>query len=45
MAMSGCIMLKAMVVERNDFWLMDDGGLTYTICEDQRSARCTLVEG
>ena len=33
---SGCIMLKAMVVERNDFWFMDDGGLTYTICEDDR---------
>ena len=29
-------MLKAMVVERNDFWYMDDGGLTYTICEDDR---------
>ena len=24
---SGCIKLKAMVVERNDFWFMDDGGL------------------
>ena len=23
---SGCINLKAMVVERNDFWFMDDGG-------------------
>ena len=31
---SGCIMLKAMVVERNDFWFMDDGALTYHICED-----------
>jgi len=31
---SGCINLKAMVVERNDFWFMDDGALTYTICED-----------
>jgi len=31
---SGCIHLKAMVVERNDFWYMDDGALTYTICED-----------
>ena len=27
-------MLKAMVVERNDFWFMDDGALTYHICED-----------
>jgi hypothetical protein len=45
MAMSGCIMLKAMVVERNDFWLMDDGGLTYTICEDQSPmAEPTVVE-
>ena len=25
--------LKAMVVERNDFWFMDDGALTYHICE------------
>lgn len=33
---SGCIMLKAMVVERNDFWFMDDGALTYSICEDDR---------
>lgn len=24
---SGCIQLKAMVVERNDYWFMDDGGL------------------
>jgi len=31
---SGCIFLKAMVVERNDLWYMDDGGLTYQICED-----------
>jgi len=31
---SGCINLRAMVVERNDFWYMDDDGLTYTICED-----------
>jgi len=31
---SGCIKLKAMVVERNDFWFMDDGALTYMICED-----------
>ena len=23
-----------MVVERQDVWYMDDGGLTYTICED-----------
>ena len=23
---SGCIQLKAMVVERNDYWFMDDGG-------------------
>ena len=22
-----------MVVERNDFWFMDDGALTYHICE------------
>lgn len=31
---SGCIHLRAMVVERNDFWYMDDNALTYTICED-----------
>jgi len=31
---SGCINLKAMVVERNDYWFMDDGALTYRICED-----------
>lgn len=31
---SGCIQLKAMVVERNDYWFMDDGALTYRICED-----------
>jgi len=31
---SGCIQLKAMVVERNDYWFMDDGALTYQICED-----------
>jgi len=30
----GCIQLKAMVVERKDVWYMDDGALTYTICED-----------
>ena len=24
---SGCIQLKAMVVERNDYWFMDDGGI------------------
>jgi hypothetical protein len=23
-----------MVVERKDLWFMDDGSLTYTICED-----------
>jgi len=31
---SGCIYLKAMVVERTDIWYMDDQGLTYKICED-----------
>lgn len=31
---AGCIQLKAMVVERKDLWFMDDGSLTYTICED-----------
>merc|ERR1719211_872604 len=30
-----CIQLKAMVVERNDYWFMDDGALTYQICEDE----------
>jgi hypothetical protein len=31
---SGCIQLKAMVVERKDLWFMDDGALTYNFCED-----------
>lgn len=31
---NGCIQLKVMVVERKDVWYMDDGGLTYTFCED-----------
>eukprot|EP00088_Acartia_fossae_P070968 TRINITY_DN962_c0_g1_i5.p1 TRINITY_DN962_c0_g1~~TRINITY_DN962_c0_g1_i5.p1 ORF type:complete len:1038 (-),score=234.06 TRINITY_DN962_c0_g1_i5:373-3441(-) len=31
---SGCIQLKAMVVERKDLWFMDDDGLTYNFCED-----------
>jgi len=31
---TGCIQLKAMVVERPDMWFMDDGGLTYIFCED-----------
>ena len=31
---NGCIQLKAMVVERADVWYMDEGGLTYTFCED-----------
>lgn len=31
---SGCIDFKAMVVERQDVWYMDDGGLTWTMCED-----------
>ena len=28
---SGCINLKAMVVERNDFWFMDDGGFVFIL--------------
>lgn len=32
---SGCIELKAMVVERKDKWHMDEGTLSYVICEDQ----------
>ena len=31
---SGCIDFKAMIVERQDVWYADDGGLTYTMCED-----------
>lgn len=31
---SGCIEFKAMVMERADVWYMDDGGLTYRLCED-----------
>jgi len=31
---SGCIQLRAMVVERKDLWFMDAGGLTYNFCED-----------
>ena len=30
----GCIDFKAMVVERADVWYMDDGELTYAMCED-----------
>ena len=30
----GCIDFKAMVVERADVWYMDDGALTYSMCED-----------
>jgi hypothetical protein len=34
-----------MVVERKDIWYMDDGGLTYTICEDDSPlASAPLVE-
>jgi hypothetical protein len=37
--------LRAMVVERKDIWYMDDGGLTYTICEDDSPlASAPLVE-
>jgi hypothetical protein len=32
---SGCISLKAMVVERPDVWYMDEGSLEYVICEDE----------
>ena len=31
---SGCIQFTAMIVERQDVWYMDDGGLSYTLCED-----------
>ncbi len=31
---SGCIDFKLMVVERQDVWYMDDGALTYKMCED-----------
>ena len=33
------MLLKAMVVERNDFWFMDDGALTYHICEVKTKIR------
>ena len=33
------MILKAMVVERNDFWFMDDGALTYHICEVKTKIR------
>jgi len=41
---SGCIQLKAMVVERNDYWFMDDGALTYSICEDDSPQEVPVVE-
>jgi len=42
---SGCIDFKAMVVERQDVWFMDDGGLTYQMCEDDSPlAEPTIVE-
>lgn len=42
---SGCIDFKAMVVERQDVWFMDDGGLTYSMCEDDSPlAEPTVVE-
>ena len=31
---SGCIDFKAMIIERQDYWYMDDGELTYSMCED-----------
>jgi len=31
---SGCIQFSALIVERQDVWYMDDGGLSYTLCED-----------
>ncbi|XP_071748069.1 uncharacterized protein [Lepeophtheirus salmonis] len=31
---SGCISFKAMVIERPGIWFMDDGALSYTVCED-----------
>ena len=34
-----------MVVERQDVWYMDDGGLTYTMCEDDSPlAEPTVVQ-
>ena len=36
-------MIKAMVVERNDFWYMDDGDLTFTLCEDNRLEQISFL--
>lgn len=31
---SGCIDFKSMIIERQDLWYMDDGDLTWSMCED-----------
>lgn len=32
---SGCISIRATVIEHRDVWYMDDGPLSRTICEDE----------
>ena len=31
---SACIEFRAMVIERQDVWYMNDNGLTYRLCKD-----------
>ncbi|XP_022251583.1 spondin-1-like isoform X2 [Limulus polyphemus] len=38
-SMSGCVVFKVKIMEYNDVWYMDDGGLTKELCEKKKQEK------
>ena len=41
----GCLDFRAMVIERQDVWYMNDGSLTYRMCKDTSFVPPSATQG